>query len=92
MALAVSAMTGHVRIADAAGAGAQLARGIEAVELGHVAVHEHDVEVTGGQRLERLAAVRHHGGHVPELPEHGLDDHLVHAVVLGHQHRQRLDA
>ena len=66
-----------------------LARGGEAVHLGHLHVHQHDVVELARQRLEHLEAVGGDVGAVAHALEHAQRDLLVHGVVLGEQDAQR---
>ena len=87
MAFAVMAM---MRGRDSVGpALADAARGVEAVHLGHLDVHQHDVVGLPLERLERLEAVRRDVGAVAQLVEHPERDLLVHGVVLGQEDPQR---
>ena len=65
------------------------ARGVEAVELRHLHVHQDDVVRLPLERLDRLEAVRRDVGAVAEPLEQAERDLLVHRVVLGEQDPQR---
>jgi L-glyceraldehyde 3-phosphate reductase len=79
------------RYVDATPAGrarTQLPRRFEPIHLGHVAIHEHEVERFPHQRLECGGARTDYPDAVAQLPKHRFDDGLIHGVVLGHQDRQ----
>ena len=80
MALAVSET-----IADAVAAGAQLPRRLEAVHLGHVAVHQHDVEPLLIEAGQRLGAVLGDDDAMAVALQHRDRDRGVDGVVLGQQ-------
>ncbi len=88
MAWAVRARTGRCS------AGRGLARpdradGLEAVHLGHLQVHQHDVEPAGADRPQRPGAVGDDDDRVPQALEHAHGHLLVDRVVLGQEDAQR---
>ncbi len=66
---------------------ADLAGGLVAVHLGHLAVHQDGVVGSGLDRADRLAAVVGDVERVAELGEHLGSHQLVHRVVLDQQDR-----
>ena len=70
-------------------AGAQGPRRLHAVHHRHAAIHEHQVIVGGGQRLQGLGAVARHVGLQAQPLQHGPGHHLVHRIVLRRQDAQR---
>ena len=69
-----------------AGAGADLASGGQAVQLGHLHVHQHQGVVAGQRQLHRVAAVVSGLHHQPDAAQQLLPHLLVDRVVLGQQH------
>ena len=66
------------------------ARGLQAVDLGHLDVHQHDVVVLPRDLLDGLCAVGGDIGAVAEVLQQSHDDALVDRVVFGDEHAQRL--
>ena len=74
------------RAAQAGLEGTQCTGGLMAVQDGHLHIHQHQVEVLGGQQLQRVFAIGgHRQGQVLAL-QHGLHQQDVDLVVLGNQH------
>ena len=71
-------------------AAADRPRRLVAVEVGHLAVHQHRRVVGLGDRLDRLAAVAHDVGAEAALVEHPHGEQLVDLAVLGDEDQRRL--
>ena len=69
--------------------GADLPRGLDAVELRHLHIHQHDVIIAVTDRGDSLMAVLHHGRVVAGLAQQGRHEALIDRVVLGDQDPQR---
>ena len=66
---------------------ANRAGGVVAIHLGHVAIHQDEIEVLFGARIKRLdAVVGDHHAVALQLVEHADGDRLVDQVVLDQQH------
>ena len=65
------------------------ARGLDAVHLGHLDVHQHHVVGLALDRIEHLQAVGGDVGAIAQALQQPQHDLLVHRVVLGHEHAQR---
>ena len=59
--------------------------GLDAVELGHHDVHEHEVVVLRREPQKRLGPASDDVVGEPELLEIGADQHAVHGIVLDHE-------
>ena len=64
-------------------------RGVHAVHLGHLHVHQHRVVVNTGRGLHGLQAIGDHIGGIAQFVQQQADHALVDQVVLGHQQAQR---
>ena len=62
---------------------------LEAAHLGHLHVHQHDVERLFRSTSNGFTTVRRHDDRVPALLEHRHDQLLVGRVVFGNQDTQR---
>lgn len=60
-------------------------RCLKAVDLGHLAIHQHGSVGKLAARVHRLPAVAHHLDFVPQAPNQSPRDLLVHGVVLGNR-------
>jgi hypothetical protein len=85
-AAAVSAMMGGAAAPD----GLDLARGLQAVDVGHVHVHQDGAQALAGRRglatLPPPPAVAGGAHFVAQLQQHRAGDLEVDRVVVGHQH------
>ena len=63
--------------------------GLASVHLGHLHVHEHDVERLAGRERDGDPAVVRAGDLVPGALEHDGRELAVHGVVIGHEHAER---
>ena len=92
LAIGIHRVGGHGDDPGTPGAGegfADAARGLEAVQFGHLDVHEDDVVLLAFEGLEDLGAVLDDVGTVPHLAEDAGGDLLVDDVVLGEQDAER---
>jgi len=69
---------------------ADLCGGLEAAHVGHVNVHEHQVERLALEQGQRFHAVVRNGHPVPAFLQHGHRQLLVHEVVLASSSRNEL--
>ncbi len=65
--------------------------GGESVHLGHLAVHQDDVELGAGGDFEGFAAVGDEAGAVAQLFEHEQRQSLVDGMILGHENAEWRD-
>ena len=61
---------------------------LEAIHLGHLNIHEHQVEPVFAAGFHGLPTVIHHCDLMPSLLEHDRDDLLIDRVVLGEEDPQ----
>eukprot|EP00525_Craspedostauros_australis_P002275 CAMPEP_0198130270 /NCGR_PEP_ID=MMETSP1442-20131203/53535_1 /TAXON_ID= /ORGANISM="Craspedostauros australis, Strain CCMP3328" /LENGTH=200 /DNA_ID=CAMNT_0043790841 /DNA_START=329 /DNA_END=928 /DNA_ORIENTATION=- len=72
---------------------ADLLRGIDAIQHGHLHIHQHEVVVVafGDDFFDGEITILDDGRHVLEALQHVDDDLLIHLVVLRHQYPQSLN-
>ena len=68
---------------------ADFARGLDPVQIGHLHVHEQDIERMPVERADGLIAVGGHLDGVAHLAQDSGDEFAVDRVVLRHEHAQR---
>jgi hypothetical protein len=62
--------------------------GLKAIHVGHLYVHEHDIDLLPLQDRNDLAPIAGHQDRVAALLQHATGESLVHDVILGQKDAQ----
>ncbi len=76
-------MTGNVAVPVRS---TQLSRRFVAVHFRHLAIHQNHIEISSAQRLQGFNPIGHAVNIGSEFSQHVRHDHLVHRIVVRHQH------